>query len=195
MTRERIGAGESVYRIRAALPVAETACQSRRRQWTAAVTPSLRRSERRDRHGPHGSQIRAGSEASDGGNVGGFAAAQCLRFVDRGGFSWAAISMDCAVNGAPIWAAKRPPWPGCGRRPDMDYFAGLDISLTLGVRTRVLIPAASAVSVRRGVFRLRVGLAGSSRGRQVLTALTPRRREQELLSSFRAYRRLPRSIP
>ena len=38
----------------------------------------------------------------------------------------------------------------------LDYFAGLDISLTLGVRTRVLIPAASAVSVRRGVFRLRV---------------------------------------
>ena len=28
-----------------------------------------------------------------------------------------------------------------------------------------------------------------------LTALTPRRWEQELLSSFRAYRRLPRSIP
>ena len=47
VTRERIGAGESGTGSRAPLPVAEIACQSRRRQWTAAVTPNLRRSGRR----------------------------------------------------------------------------------------------------------------------------------------------------
>src|SRR5271166_1745523 len=83
----------------APLPVAEIVRPSRRKQSTAAVTPKLKQSgRRRDRHGPHGSQIRAGSEASDGGNVGGFAAARCLRSVDRGGSRgsrsrWTAPSM------------------------------------------------------------------------------------------------------
>ena len=48
---------------RAPLPGAEIAWPSRPRQSTAAVTPNLRRSGRRDQHGAHGSQIRAGSGA------------------------------------------------------------------------------------------------------------------------------------
>src|SRR5271166_110363 len=51
---------------RAPLPVVEIVWPSRRKQATVAVTPTLGRSGRRDRHGRHGSQIRAGSEASDG---------------------------------------------------------------------------------------------------------------------------------
>ena len=46
VTRERVGAGESVYRISTPLPGAEIAWPSRPRQSTAAMTPNLRRSGR-----------------------------------------------------------------------------------------------------------------------------------------------------
>ena len=71
---------------------------ARASEWPLFARTGLRRSGQRDRHGPRGSQIRAGSEASNGGNVGGLAAAQCLRSVDLGGSRgprsrWTAPSM------------------------------------------------------------------------------------------------------
>jgi Protein of unknown function (DUF3489) len=104
--RERIGAGDSVYRISDALLTGVIAPYGTATRWTAAG-PSRRRRKRRSRHDPHASQLRAGGEGAGGANAGRFAAARCLHFVDRRQSSGALISMGCAVSGAPTWAAKR----------------------------------------------------------------------------------------
>ena len=80
--RERVGAGDSVYRISDALLTAEIAPYGSATRWMAAGR-SGRRCKRRSRRDPRASQPKTGGESSDGGNVGRFAAARCFRFVDR----------------------------------------------------------------------------------------------------------------
>ena len=108
----------------------------------AAVSPNLGRSGRPDRHGPHGSQIRADSEASDGGNVGGFAAVQCLCSVDRGGFlegrdldglrrQWRAHLGGEAPAHLPRWLLMRV----LAYRLQSDAFGDLDKSIRRNLRS------------------------------------------------------------
>jgi hypothetical protein len=103
--RERIGAGDSVYRISDAR--SDSGDRTVLQRDAMAAGPNRRRCKRRRGHAFCARELRAGGEATDGDNARRFAAARCFCFVDSR--QRASISMGCAVNGAPIWAAKRRP--------------------------------------------------------------------------------------
>ena len=111
VVRERVDGGDSVYRIAGArLRMAEIAPSSNpKRPRAATASLSRRRTKRRDRHGSQASQLRTGGEAAGEDSAGGFAAARCFSALDRGGSRGLTISMGCAANGAPIWAASLLP--------------------------------------------------------------------------------------
>src|SRR5580704_16353506 len=71
--RERIGAGDSVYRISDAPAYGVIAPYGRATRWVATGSSDGRR-KRRSRHDPRAPQLRADGEASSGGNAGRFAA-------------------------------------------------------------------------------------------------------------------------
>jgi hypothetical protein len=95
--RERIGAGDSAYRISGA-PAHRGDSTVRQRDAMDCRGPRARRRKRRNRRDPQASHVRTGGEAAGKVSAGGFAAPRCFSALHRGGSrgsrsQWAAPSM------------------------------------------------------------------------------------------------------
>ena len=113
-----------------------------KRRSAATASVSRRRTERRDRHGSQASHVRTGGEAAGEDSAGRLRCRSMLQCSRSWRVSRVTISMGCAANGAPIWAASRllhlPRWllmRVLAYRLQADAFGGLDKSIQRMLRS------------------------------------------------------------